>query len=325
MNETKLAIKIKDIKKSYDETAALKGVSFEVTTGEMYGLIGPDGAGKTTLMRILTSLLDADSGDAIILGISVKDYPEQVRKVIGYMPQRFSLYQDLTVQENMRFFADLFKVPKKERLERTEELLNFSRMAPFVKRRAVQLSGGMKQKLALSCALIHTPQLLILDEPTTGVDPVSRKEFWTILSRLRSEGVTILVSTPYMDEAARCDRVALIHKGEILAIGKDEEIAGLFPGKVGAMTGPDLPGLAGWLKRRLRTDRVQILGDRVKISLLDREADQLESLAKEAQHKGFQVDSAQIIEPELEDTFVAMMSERGAGDELEPEMKNETK
>ncbi len=187
------------------------------------------------------------------------------------------------------------------------------------------MSGGMKQKLALSCALIHTPRLLILDEPTTGVDPVSRKEFWTILSRLKNEGVTILVSTPYMDEAARCDRVALIHKGEILAIGSNDEITELFPGKVGAMTGPDLPGLAGWLKRRLRTERVQILGDRVKISLLDKDAIELEALAAEALQQGFQVESAEIISPELEDTFIAMMSERGIGDELDLEIKNGAK
>jgi ABC-2 type transport system ATP-binding protein len=190
------AIRVDNVKKSYGDTVALSSVSLTVEAGEMFGLIGPDGAGKTTLMRILTSLIDPDEGEAWILGLPVRSQAPRVREIIGYMPQRFSLYADLTVSENMRFFADLFGVPAGERKRRTEELLDFSRLGDFVKRRAGALSGGMKQKLALSCALIHTPKVLVLDEPTTGVDPVSRRDFWEMLERLRAQGATILVSTP---------------------------------------------------------------------------------------------------------------------------------
>lgn len=303
-----IAINIKDIKKQYDETIALDGVSMSISKGEMFGLIGPDGAGKTTLIRILTTLLDADDGSAEILGIPVNTRPERVREIIGYMPQRFSLYQDLTVQENLRFFADLFNVSRTDRLKRTEELLNFSRLTPFVDRRAGQLSGGMKQKLALSCALIHTPQLLILDEPTTGVDPVSRREFWQILSRLKDRGVCILVSTPYMDEAARCDRVALIHKGHILTSGTEDDIALRFPGEVGAVYGSDLPRIAGWFKKHLQPDYVQLLGERVQINLPGGDRHMLDAFVSDARKEGLAIDHADIVKPGIEDTFIALIA-----------------
>jgi ABC-2 type transport system ATP-binding protein len=302
------AIQITELKKQYGDTLALASVSFDIMAGEMFGLIGPDGAGKTSLIRILTSLLDPDGGECHLLGISVTQEPAEVRKVIGYMPQRFSLYPDLTVGENLRFFADLFRVPKAQRLKRTEELLQFSRLSPFVKRRAGQLSGGMKQKLALSCALIHTPKVLILDEPTTGVDPVSRREFWEILKTLKEGGVSILVTTPYMDEAEKCDRVALINKGKILAVGTADEIIRRFSGSVYALFGRNLPSIAGWFKRRLHPNQVQILGDRVHVSLFADTSETMDSLCKEALSGGPAIDSFESAQPGLEDTFIALIA-----------------
>ena len=304
------AIQITDLKKQYQGTIALSSVSFDIKPGEMFGLIGPDGAGKTSLIRILTSLLDPDDGQCRLLGISVNNEPEQVRKVIGYMPQRFSLYPDLTVGENLRFFADLFRVPRQERLKRTKALLQFSRLTPFVKRRAGQLSGGMKQKLALSCALIHTPKVLILDEPTTGVDPVSRREFWGILKTLKEGGVTILVATPYMDEAEKCDRIALINKGNILAVGTAAEIIERFTGVVYALFGLNLPAIAGWFKKRLHPNQVQILGDRVHVSLFADTTETMDSLCREAENSGHSIRSVEAAEPGLEDTFISLIVEK---------------
>jgi ABC-type multidrug transport system ATPase subunit len=216
-----------DISKSYNAVQALKNLSFDVKQGEIFGLIGPDGAGKTTLFRILTTLLLADSGTATVNGLDVvKDY-QKIRKIIGYMPGRFSLYQDLSVEENLRFFATVFHTTIEENYYLIEDI--YKQIEPFKKRRAGKLSGGMKQKLALSCALIHKPTVLFLDEPTTGVDPVSRKEFWEMLMRLKAQGLTILVSTPYMDEAMRCDRIALIQNGKFLQVDTPQNIIDSYP------------------------------------------------------------------------------------------------
>lgn len=215
---------IKNLKKSYENIEAVNGVSFEVYPEEIFGLIGPDGAGKTTLMRILVSLIDSDEGDVFFKGKSVKENVKFVRSKIGYMPQRFSLYPDLTVNENLRFFGDMFKVPAEEQADRMRKLYEFSKLEPFRNRRADALSGGMKQKLALSSMLMHQPEVIVLDEPTFGVDPVSRSEFWDILKKLRDNGTSILVSTAYMDEAGLCDRVALMFGGKILAQGKPGQL-----------------------------------------------------------------------------------------------------
>ncbi|MEZ4763313.1 MAG: ABC transporter ATP-binding protein [Calditrichia bacterium] len=208
------AIEITNFSKSFGETRAVKNVSLSVKPGELFGLIGPDGAGKTTLMRAICTLLLPDDGQIQVRGMNTREAIADIRAILGYMPQRFSLYQDLSVEQNLRFFADLFNVPAEERAARMKRLYQFSRLGNFNKRLAGQLSGGMKQKLALSCALIHTPEILVLDEPTFGVDPVSRKEFWEILHEIRKEGTTILVSTAYMDEADQCERVALMFNGE---------------------------------------------------------------------------------------------------------------
>ena len=223
----KACIVIKELSRSYGKTLAVDAVSFSVDEGEIFGLIGPDGAGKTTLFRILTTLLVPDSGQASVLGYDCVMEYKKIRKSIGYMPGKFSLYQDLTVQENLNFYATVFQTTVKENYHLIEDI--YRQIEPFKNRRAGKLSGGMKQKLALCCALVHKPKVLFLDEPTTGVDAVSRKEFWEMLHRLKKTGLTILVSTPYMDEAVRCDRVGFIQKGKILQIGKPEDIVASFP------------------------------------------------------------------------------------------------
>ena len=216
------AVTVENITKRYGDTVALNGVSFEVGTGELFGIIGPDGAGMTSLFRIIATLILADSGTANILGFDVVQDYKELRKRIGYMPGRFSLYQDLTVEENLSFFASVFGTTPEENYHLVEGIYKF--LEPFKKRRAGKLSGGMKQKLALCCALIHKPDILYLDEPTTGVDPVSRKEFWEMLKQLQQEGITIIVSTPYMDEANLCDRIALIKEGRFMQIDTPQRI-----------------------------------------------------------------------------------------------------
>lgn len=220
------AVTVEDISKSYGRTEALRGVSFSVEDNELFGIIGPDGAGKTTLFRIIATLILADRGRATVKGMDVvKDYKE-LRRHIGYMPGRFSLYQDLSVEENLSFFASVFGTTVEENYHLVEDIYKF--LEPFRKRKAGKLSGGMKQKLALCCALIHKPDILYLDEPTTGVDPVSRKEFWEMLKRLQRDGITIIVSTPYMDEANLCDRIALIKSGRFMTIDTPANIRGSF-------------------------------------------------------------------------------------------------
>lgn len=222
-----MGISISNISKSYKNVKALQDISFDVKPNELFGLIGPDGAGKTTLFRILTTLLFPDVGTATVAGFDVVGDYKEIRKHVGYMPGKFSLYQDLTVEENLNFFATIFGTTIDENYDLIKDI--YVQIEPFKDRRAGKLSGGMKQKLALSCALIHKPKVLFLDEPTTGVDPVSRKEFWEMLKRLQKKGITILVSTPYMDEAALCDRVALIQDGKILEIDTPEAIVRHYP------------------------------------------------------------------------------------------------
>ncbi len=225
-----MSISVQNISKSFKDVTAVNNISFDVKEGELFGLIGPDGAGKTTIFRILTTLLFADEGTATVANFDVVDDYKKIRNNVGYMPGKFSLYQDLTVEENLEFFATIFGTTIEENYDLIKDI--YIQIEPFKKRRAGKLSGGMKQKLALCCALIHKPKVLFLDEPTTGVDPVSRKEFWEMLKRLQKKGITMLVSTPYMDEAALCDRIALIQDGKILEIDSPQEIVKHFPKKL---------------------------------------------------------------------------------------------
>ncbi len=237
------AVSVENVHKNFSGENALAGVSFSVAPGCLFGLIGADGAGKTTLLRILTTLCDFDKGKASVLGLDVvKDF-RRLRTEIGYMPQKFSLYQDLTVRENILFFADIFGVEAAQHKERIERLLAFSRLGPFQNRRSRDLSGGMKQKLALSCTLIHTPHIVFLDEPTTGVDPVSRKEFWDILFDLKRQGITIITSTPYMDEAQQCDELLFLHKGAIVRQGRPADLLDHYPFSLFAVEGEGDAGL----------------------------------------------------------------------------------
>lgn len=232
MNGTEAIIKTDTLTKQFGPVVAVNNLDLEINQGEIFGLVGPDGAGKTTTMRMLSAIMDPTAGNATIAGFDLRRQPERIKEHIGYMAQQFALYGDLTVLENISFFADVFGVRGKKRQERTERLLEFARLTEFTNRRAGRLSGGMKKKLGLACALIHEPDILYLDEPTTGVDPVSRREFWDILANLHVEGTTILVSTPYMDEAERCSRVGLMYGGRLVEQGTPNQIKGLIQGEL---------------------------------------------------------------------------------------------
>jgi ABC-2 type transport system ATP-binding protein len=283
---------------------ALKGISFSVDKGEIFGIIGPDGAGKTSLFRILTTVLLADGGTASVDGFDVvKDY-KQIRNRVGYMPGKFSLYQDLSVQENLEFFATIFNTSIQENYELVKEI--YQQIEPFKTRKAGQLSGGMKQKLALSCALIHKPSVLFLDEPTTGVDAVSRKEFWEMLHRLKLQGITILVSTPYMDEAGLCDRVALIQKGEILSINTPLGIAGDFKKPLWAIKANEMFHLMNDIKADDSVESCYPFGQYHHV-VFKNQNDGQEKLAQIAQNGNYTGVEIQAIKPNIEDCFMALM------------------
>jgi ABC-type multidrug transport system ATPase subunit len=298
-------ITIENFGKSYGKIRAVDGLTLTINSGELFGLIGPDGAGKTTTMRTLCTLLPLEEGQMRLAGFEVRRDVASIRSILGYMPQRFSLYPDLSVEQNLLFFADLFGVPSEEKKKRLPQLYHFSKLEPFKNRLAKQLSGGMKQKLALSCTLIHTPQILILDEPTTGVDPVSRREFWQILQQLRHEGVTILVSTPYMDEALLCNRVAFMHKGKLLALDDPRFIIKHFPYTLYEVVTPNPQLLVPYFKTEISCKSVQVFGDRLHVSFeAPLAAATINRLVQNAPHTV--VDMRQI-EPGIEDTFMALM------------------
>lgn len=255
-------IEIKNLHKSFNNIKAVNGISLTVKNGEMFGLVGPDGAGKTTTIRILCGLIKADEGEVLLMGKNILSSKKEIQKRIGYLSQRFSLYGDLTVDENIEFFAEIHNVTNYQ--GRREELLEFTRLKPFRKRLAEQLSGGMKQKLALACSLIHKPQILFLDEPTTGVDPVSRRDFWKILSQLIKEGITIFMTTPYLDEAERCSRIAMMNKGEIIALDTPNNLKEKINKQVIEVVCNPIRTAYKILKEK--TDfEVQLFGDRIDI------------------------------------------------------------
>lgn len=285
---------------------ALKSISFKVEKGEVFGLIGPDGSGKTSLFRILTTLLLADSGHASIEGYDVVKNYKKIRKLVGYMPGRFSLYQDLSVEENLQFFASIFNTSIQENYHLVKEI--YQQIEPFKTRRAGQLSGGMKQKLALSCALIHKPAVLFLDEPTTGVDAVSRKEFWEMLQRLKTEGIPILVSTPYMDEAALCDRVALIQKGEILSINKPGGIIAGFKKSLWAAKATEMYDLMNAIKKEPDVESCYPFGQyhHITFKTTGTEKSILQQIISNGKYTGVEIHP---IQPNIEDCFMALMKE----------------
>ena len=298
-----MSIVVSDISKSYKTVKALKNISFEVNKGELFGLIGPDGAGKTTLFRVLTTLLIADEGRATVAGFDlIKDY-KTIRESVGYMPGRFSLYQDLTVEENLKFFATIFGTTIAENYDLIKDI--YVQIEPFKTRRAGKLSGGMKQKLALSCALIHKPKVLFLDEPTTGVDPVSRKEFWEMIKRLQQKGITILVSTPYMDEAALCDRIALIQDGTILQIDTPEAIIKDYPKAIYNVSADNMYQLIQSLKAYKHSHSVYPFGEFVHYTDKRKGFDpqQLKRYLEEKQLAGI---SIEITQPTIEDAFMEL-------------------
>ncbi|MEP7258026.1 MAG: ABC transporter ATP-binding protein [Flavitalea sp.] len=300
------AVIVHELVKKYgsakEPVEALKGISFNVEKGELFGIIGPDGAGKTSLFRILTTLLLPDSGSASVDGFdTVKEY-KQIRNRVGYMPGRFSLYQDLTVEENLQFFATIFNTTISGNYELIKDI--YSQIEPFKKRKAGKLSGGMKQKLALSCALIHRPSVLFLDEPTTGVDAVSRKEFWGILKGLRAQGITILVSTPYMDEAGLCDRVALMQNGQLLSMNTPDGVIADFKYLLLAVKGPNMGKLLQALKLFDGVEDAYPFGEYHHVVLRnDGDQQRLEQYLRE---KALDI-SIVPVKPNIEDCFIALM------------------
>ena len=296
-------IKAEGICKSYKKVTALKDIYLNIDNGEIFGLIGPDGAGKTTLFRILTTLSLADRGTAEVCGLDVvKDYVK-IRSEIGYMPGHFALYQDFSVEENLQFYASIFGTNVKSNYGNIKDI--YRQLEPFKTRRAGALSGGMKQKLALCCALVHRPKVLFLDEPTTGVDAVSRKEFWAMLRRIRESGVSILVSTPYMDEAALCDRIAMISEGHIIGGGTPEQIRESYPDKLYAAKGSDIFGMLRVLRATEGVIECNSFGSICHVSVGETgpDASTLESVLKQA---GFADSRVESIEPGIEDCFMRL-------------------
>ena len=298
-----------NLTKRFKNVTAVNELDLAVQRGEIFGLVGPDGAGKTTTIRMLTAIMDPTEGSAFVAGFDTVKQAEQIKKRIGYMAQKFNLYGDLSVTENLNFFADVFEVRGRERKERLEQLLEFARLTDFRKRRAAHLSGGMQKKLALACTLIHQPEILYLDEPTTGVDPVSRREFWDILSDLHIQGITIFVSTPYMDEAERCSRVGLMYEGRLIVCDTPEKVKGLVSGELIELR-PDnlhqardvISGLEGLLE-------VQTYGDLLHV-FVDDAARRIPELQALLAAQGIGVAGLRQTRPRMEEAFISLITRR---------------
>lgn len=292
--------------KKTEKVLAVDDVSFDVNPGEIFGLIGPDGAGKTSIFRMLTTVLLPDSGSASIEGFDmVKDY-KKIRKILGYMPGRFSLYQDLTIEENLEFFASVFNTTIAENYDLIKDI--YVQIEPFKDRRAGKLSGGMKQKLALCCALIHKPKVLFLDEPTTGVDPVSRKEFWEMLQRLKLQGITMVVATPYMDEAALCDRIALMQHGKVLSINTPSTISNSYPDLLFEVKAGRTANVLRALENFDQKKNVYAYGEFVHLSVEQNENFGIENITEYLKKEGFENIEINTIKASIEDSFIRLLS-----------------
>jgi ABC-2 type transport system ATP-binding protein len=304
-----LSIQTANLTKSFESQIAVKDLNLEVRAGEIFGLVGPDASGKTTTIRMLCGILPPDAGEATVAGCNIRKETEALKEKVGYLPQRFGLYGDLTVLENIHFYADLYQVPKNRRTERVERLLQFANLKPFGKRKAQDLSGGMKQKLGLICALIHTPQVLFLDEPTTGVDPLSRRDFWIILYDLLKEGVTILFSTSYLDEAERCSRVGMIHQGELLIVDTPSAVKAQMKGTILELRTEDNQRSMRFLER-VEVLRGSVLsGDKIHVIVDDPQAGE-QVIREVLKAKGMRVLDLMVVRPSLEDAFVSMVRGR---------------
>lgn len=305
-----LAIKAENLTRTFGLVTAINHLNLSVGKGEIFGLVGPDGAGKTTIIRMFSGILCPTEGDAWVLGHHLPKDAESLKEEIGYMSQHFGLYGDLTVMENIHFYADLYDVSPHERRRRIERLLSFSNLAPFGDRLAQNLSGGMRQKLGLACALVHTPKILFLDEPTNGVDPVSRRDFWRILYDLLKEGVTIFVSTAYLDEAERCHRIGLIHQGNLLSVGTPVEIKSLLRGELWEIRCDRRMQAVQMLRSFPGVKSSGIFGDKIHVLLEGGENIRLE-IESDLTRSGFAIHSWRRISPSLEDVFITTMEDRG--------------
>lgn len=306
------AIRAENLSKRFGQVTALDGLNLAVAPGEVFGLVGPDGAGKSTTMRLLAGIMLPTAGDAWVQDCHIVRQAEELKQYISYMPQRFGLYLDLTVRENIDFYADLFNVPMAVRRERIPELLSFSNMTPFQHRRAGQLSGGMKQKLALACALVHTPRILLLDEPTNGVDPLSRRDFWRILYELQREKVTIFVSTAYLDEAERCTRIGLLHQGRLLDSGTPDEVKRRLPGVLVEVRCSQPRAVLAPLARALQPLSSGLFGDTIHLVMLGEDAAATAATERVLAELGV-AGTVQVAAPSLEDVFIAMLTPRKGG------------
>ena len=304
---TQAAIALRGLTRRFGQFTAVDGLTFDVAPGELFGLVGPDGAGKTTTQRMLAGVLRPSTGEALVSGVSVARDREGVKHHFGYMSQRFGLYADLTVRENIDFYADLYEVPAAERAARLERLYRFSSLGPFERRLAGQLSGGMKQKLGLCCALVHQPQILLLDEPTFGVDPISRRDLWLILHEMVAQGVTVLVSTAYMDEAERCDHVALLDKGRVLALDTPQALQVSLTGDMLTLKASDSRGAVRLLEGTPPVRRAMLFGDTIHVALPSADRD-WPAVAGVLARAGLTVSDVHPVEPSLEDVFIELVS-----------------
>ena len=306
------AITARDLTRRFGAVTAVDCLNLEVAPGETFGLVGPDGAGKTTTLRMLCSLVNPTSGEATVAGYNPVRSPQQVKDQIGYMAQRFGLYSDLTVAENMAFYADLFGIPDQERADLEQRLMDMTRMAPFRDRPAGKLSGGMKQKLALMCTLLHKPRILFLDEPTNGVDPVSRRDFWIILEQLVKQGLTVLVTTAYLEEAERCDRVGLMHKGRLIRCDQPKALREKVEEECYAVASPDPRAVREFLRRQPGVVSAEPAGASLHV-FLDRTRTSPEVLLMELERAGLGHPALERIQPSLEDVFILLIGKAGNG------------